>query len=131
VGGSQVARTSEKPEFEKVPSDQVMALIASSPQPVMLDFYADWCVSCKEFELFTLTDATVKQKLQGVRLVQVDVTDNTAADQTLLKQFNLFGPPAILFFPAGQTDSIHQVIGFQNAKRFDQTLALIRPNLGL
>lgn len=131
VGGTPVARASDKPEFEKVPSEQVMALIAASPQPVMLDFYADWCVSCKEFELFTLTDATVKQKLQGVRLVQVDVTDNTAADQTLLKQFNLFGPPAILFFPAGQTDSIHQVIGFQNAKRFDQTLAQIRPNLGL
>ena len=131
VGGSTVARTSDKPEFEKVPSEQVMTLIASSQQPVMLDFYADWCVSCKEFELFTLTDATVKQKLQGVRLVQVDVTDNTGNDQTLLKQFNLFGPPAILFFPAGQTESIHQVIGFQNAKRFDQTLTQIRPNLGL
>lgn len=131
VGGSPVARASDKPAFEKVPSGQVLALIAASPQPVMLDFYADWCVSCKEFELFTLTDATVKQKLQGVRLVQVDVTDNTASDQTLLKQFNLFGPPAILFFPAGQTNSIHQVIGFQNAKRFDQTLTQIRPNLGL
>jgi thioredoxin:protein disulfide reductase len=49
----------------------------------------------------------------------------------LLKQFSLFGPPAILFFPAGQTESIHQVIGFQNAKRFDQTLNQVRPNLGL
>lgn len=131
VGGSSVARASDKPEFEKVPSEQVMALIESSQQPVMLDFYADWCVSCKEFELFTLTDATVKQKLQGVRLVQVDVTENTSSDQILLKRFNLFGPPAILFFPAGQTESIHQVIGFQNAERFDQTLSQIRPNLGL
>lgn len=131
VGGSALVRASDKPEFEKVPSDQVMALIASSQQPVMLDFYADWCVSCKEFELFTLTDAKVKQNLQGMRLVQVDVTYNTANDQTLLKRFNLFGPPAILFFPAGQAESIHQVIGFQNATRFDQTLTQIRPNLGL
>ncbi|MFP5483293.1 MAG: hypothetical protein ACLGGW_08470, partial [Gammaproteobacteria bacterium] len=74
---------------------------------------------------------SVKEKLNGIRLVQVDVTDNTAGDQALLKQFSLFGPPAILFFPAGQTESIHQVIGFQNAKRFEQTLSQIRPSLGL
>jgi len=86
---------------------------------------------CKEFDLFTLTDATVKEKVKGSRLVQVDVTDNTAGDQTLLKRYSLFGPPAILFFPAGKTESIHQVIGFQNAKRFDETLSQIRPNLGL
>ncbi|MCR2745957.1 protein-disulfide reductase DsbD [Limnobacter parvus] len=120
-----------KPEFEKVASENVMDLIAASQQPVMLDFYADWCVTCKEFELFTLTDTSVKEKLKGIRLVQVDVTDNTDADQTLLKRFSLFGPPAILFFPAGQTESIHNVIGFQNAKRFDQTLTQIRPNLAL
>lgn len=120
-----------KPAFEKVRSEEVVGLIESSQQPVMLDFYADWCVSCKEFELFTLTDTSVKEKLNGIRLVQVDVTDNTAGDQALLKQFSLFGPPAILFFPAGQTESIHQVIGFQNAKRFDQTLNQIRPSLGL
>tara|TARA_Y100000758_G_C16050608_1_gene421458 strand:+ start:40 stop:1509 length:1470 start_codon:yes stop_codon:yes gene_type:complete len=120
-----------KPAFEKVRSEEVVSLIESSQQPVMLDFYADWCVSCKEFELFTLTDTSVKEKLNGIRLVQVDVTDNTAGDQALLKQFSLFGPPAILFFPAGQTESIHQVIGFQNAKRFDQTLNQVRPNLGL
>lgn len=120
-----------KPAFEKVRSEDVLSLIESSPQPVMLDFYADWCVSCKEFELFTLTDSSVKEKLMGIRLVQVDVTDNTAGDQALLKQFSLFGPPAILFFPARQTESIHQVIGFQNAKRFDQTLNQIRPSLGL
>lgn len=135
-GGSLVTMTNAgsnmgKPEFEKVASENVMDLIASSQQPVMLDFYADWCVTCKEFELFTLTDASVKDKLKGIRLVQVDVTDNTDADQTLLKRFNLFGPPAILFFPVGQTESIHNVIGFQNAKRFDQTLTQIRPNLAL
>jgi thioredoxin:protein disulfide reductase len=134
VGAASVSSSATlagKPEFEVVPSGNVMTLIGQSQQPVMLDFYADWCVTCKEFELFTLTDESVKEKLRGIRLVQVDVTDNTLDDQTLLKQFNLFGPPAILFFPAGETESIHNVIGFQNAKRFDQTLTQIRPNLGL
>ena len=113
--------SSSKPEFEKVKSEAALALIDSSTMPVMLDFYADWCVSCKEFELFTLTDAAVKAKLDGIRLVQVDVTDNTESDQLLLKEFQLFGPPAILFFPAGETGAIHQVIGFQNAQRFVRT----------
>jgi thiol:disulfide interchange protein DsbD len=131
VEGTSQQLSTGKPAFEKVRSEDVLSLIESSPQPVMLDFYADWCVSCKEFELFTLTDSSVKEKLMGIRLVQVDVTDNTAGDQALLKKFSLFGPPAILFFPARQTESIHQVIGFQNAKRFDQTLNQIRPSLGL
>ena len=131
-GSGDVAATATgKPSFERVSSDAAVALIAESKQPVMLDFYADWCVSCKEFELFTFTDSSVKEKLKGVRLVQVDVTDNTAGDQALLKQFNLFGPPAMLFFPAGKTEAIHTVIGFQNASRFNETLAQVRPSLGL
>ena len=129
--GTAAVEISSKPEFEKVKSEAALALIDSSPVPVMLDFYADWCVSCKEFELFTLTDSAVKAKLEGIRLVQVDVTDNTAADQLLLKEFKLFGPPAILFFPAGETGAVHQVIGFQNAQRFGETLAQVRPALKL
>ena len=129
--GSASASESGKPDFEKVKSEAALALIDSSPVPVMLDFYADWCVSCKEFELFTLTDSAVKAKLEGIRLVQVDVTDNTVADKQLLKQFKLFGPPAILFFPAGETAAIHQVIGFQNAERFGETLSQVRPGLGI
>ena len=81
--------------------------------------------------MFTLTDSTVKAKLEGIRLVQVDVTDNTTADQLLLKEFKLFGPPAILFFPAGETGAVHQVIGFQNAQRFGETLTQVRPALKL
>lgn len=120
-----------KPVFEKVRSEAALDLLAASQQPVMLDFYADWCVSCKEFELFTLTDASVKANLQGMRLVQVDVTDNTEGDQALLKQFKLFGPPAMLFFPVGSQQAVHQVIGFQNAKRFTETLEQVRPALDL
>ncbi|HEX4879085.1 MAG TPA: protein-disulfide reductase DsbD [Limnobacter sp.] len=120
-----------KPRFERVPSAQVASLLASSPAPVMLDFYADWCVSCKEFELFTLSDPEVKAKLQGVRLVQVDVTDNTAEDQVLLKHYRLFGPPAMLFFPAGNSTEVARVIGFENATKFSATLDVVRPQLGL
>ncbi|HEX4856383.1 MAG TPA: protein-disulfide reductase DsbD [Limnobacter sp.] len=128
TGGSAA---SSKPEFEKVDSGRIPELLKNSSTPVMLDFYADWCVTCKEFELFTLTDEQVKARLAGIRLVQVDVTYNTAEDKALLKQFSLFGPPAILFFAQGQAEPVHQVIGFQNARRFEQTLAQVRPQLGL
>lgn len=126
MGPQLSSQSSAKPEFEKVDSGQVMSLLQASTTPVMLDFYADWCVTCKEFELFTLTDAQVKTKLTGIRLVQVDVTHNTAADQALLKQFSLFGPPAILFFSSGELKPVHQVIGFQNARRFEETLTQVR-----
>lgn len=131
AGGAASAISSSKPGFERVPSGDALALLERSNQPVMLDFYADWCVTCKEFELFTLTDDTVKARLRGVRLVQVDVTANTADDQALLKHFQLFGPPAILFFEPGQATSVHKVIGFQNAPRFADTLAQVRPLIGL
>ncbi len=117
--------------FEPVSSAQALALLRESPTPVMLDFYADWCISCKEFEVFTLSKASVQQRLAGIRMVQVDVTDNTSDDQALMKHFNLFGPPAILFFPPGQDESVHRVIGFQNEATFGETLNQVRPQLGL
>lgn len=117
--------------FEPVRSAQALALLQTSSTPVMLDFYADWCISCKEFEVFTLSKASIQQGLTGIRMVQVDVTANTPEDQALLKHFKLFGPPAILFFPAGQDESVHKVIGFQNETVFGETLAQVRPQLGL
>ena len=65
---------------------------------VMLDFYADWCISCKEMEYYTFSDPTVRAALADMILLQADVTENSAADQALLKRFNLIGPPATLFF---------------------------------
>jgi thioredoxin:protein disulfide reductase len=126
-----MVQASGKPAFEKVGSADVLDLLKNSTAPVMLDFYADWCVTCKEFELFTLTDAQVKAGLTGIRLVQVDVTANTDADKVLLKHFSLFGPPAILFFAEGGLAPVHQVIGFQNAKRFNETLGKVRSVLAL
>lgn len=86
---------------------------------VMLDFYADWCISCKEMERFTFADPKVQAKLKDVVLLQADVTANTPDDAALLKRFKLFGPPGILFFDrqGGEIPGI-KVIGYQDAESF-------------
>ena len=89
----------------------------------MLDFYADWCVSCKEMERFTFSDERVQARMANVTLLQVDVTQNTAEDRALLQRFRLFGPPGIIFFDrSGKEIPGLRVIGFQDAARFAQTL---------
>jgi thiol:disulfide interchange protein DsbD len=94
-------------------------------RPVMLDFYADWCVSCKEMEAFTFSDPRVRAQLEAMLLLQADVTAHTEADRALLKRFSLFGPPGIIFFDAHGTEIKGlRVIGYQNAERFLKTLAL-------
>ncbi len=99
-------------------------------KPVMLDFYADWCVACKEFEALTLTDAAVRQSLAGFKLLRADVTANSAADKALMRKYGLFGPPALLFIkPQGTELESHRVIGFQNAATFTQHLASLLPLL--
>jgi thiol:disulfide interchange protein DsbD len=91
----------------------------------MLDFYADWCVSCKEMEAFTFSDPRVKVKLGNMLLLQADVTDNNAEHKALLKRYSLFGPPGIIFFDAqGREIKGLRVIGYQNAERFLKTLEL-------
>ncbi|WP_143433186.1 protein-disulfide reductase DsbD [Herbaspirillum camelliae] len=92
-------------------------------RPVMLDFYADWCVSCKEMERFTFTDERVKARFGQMLLLQIDVTANNADDRAMLKRFNLFGPPGIMFFDAdGRELAQRRVIGYQDADRFISTL---------
>ena len=108
--------------------DNLAALDAKLVAPgklVMLDFYADWCVSCKEMEAFTFSDARVKARFERMLLLQVDVTANTEAHKALLKRFSLFGPPGIIFFDAqGRELRGLRVIGYQNAERFLKTLEL-------
>ncbi len=99
------------------------AALRSAGRPVMLDFYADWCVSCKEMERFTFSDATVQKKLSGAVLLKADVTANNEDDKALLKRFQLFGPPGTIFFDAsGREIPGSRVIGFQSSDRFLQTL---------
>lgn len=111
-------------QFTRVRNNaELDALLAQSTQPVMLDFYADWCVSCREMERFTFTDPGVAQRMSGMLLVQADVTANNADDRALLKRFRLFGPPGIMFFePGGKELPDARVVGFQDAKRFTQSL---------
>ena len=99
------------------------ALVAAAGRPVMLDFYADWCVSCKEMERFTFSDPQVAARLAGAVLLKADVTANSAGHRALLRRFGLFGPPGTLFFdPSGQEVAAARVVGFQSAERFKQTL---------
>ena len=80
----------------------------------MLDFYADWCVACKEYETFTFSNPEVKSRLGKVRLLQADVTANSAEDKALLKRFSLFGPPGIVFFDGASAAKVtHKVVGYQ------------------
>jgi thiol:disulfide interchange protein DsbD len=105
--------------------DELQKHLQAPGRPVVLDFYADWCVSCKEMESFTFSDPKVRAELDRMLLLQVDVTANNDDDKALLKRFSLFGPPGIVFFDAeGREIKGLRVIGYQNAERFLRTLSL-------
>jgi thiol:disulfide interchange protein DsbD len=92
---------------------------AEDGHPVMLDFYADWCISCKEMEAFTFSDNGVQKSLDNFVMLQADVTDNDELDKALLKELGLFGPPAILFFDhTGNELRNYRVVGFMDAPKF-------------
>ena len=122
-GGAEVL--SHTP-FVRVRSlSELDAAVAGAGRPVMLDFYADWCVSCKEMERFTFSDEGVRKRLGEMLLLQADVTANNENDKALLARFGLFGPPGIIFFDAqGREIKGLRVIGYQNADRFLNALAL-------
>lgn len=113
--------------FERVRTvaelDARIAAASREGRAVMLDFYADWCISCKEMERFTFVDPRVQQALSNVVLLQADVTANNADDKALLKRFDLFGPPGILFFGKDGKELPVRVIGFQSADKFVESLA--------
>jgi thiol:disulfide interchange protein DsbD len=105
--------------------EELQEKLKAPGKPVMLDFYADWCVSCKEMEAFTFSDPQVRAQLDAMLLLQADVTANSEADRALLKRFSLFGPPGIVFFDAqGREIKGLRVIGYQNRERFLRTLSL-------
>ena len=116
-----------KPEFIAINSlGQLNNIIASNKEkPIMLDFYADWCVACLEFEKFTFTDKEVSTLMQQYILLKADVTENNQNDKALMKRFNIFGPPAILFFN-NSGDEVKQIrtIGFKNPKDFKKILQI-------
>lgn len=113
----------EQVRFERIKTlADLDARIAAATKPVLLDFYADWCVSCKEMEKFTFAHPAVAARLKEFTLLQADVTANDADDKALLKRFSLFGPPGIIFFRNGQEIADLRVVGYQPPDRFLLTL---------
>ena len=124
-GETGTASAEAGPHFDRVTSvADLDQRLRSAGRPVMLDFYADWCVSCKEMEAQTFVDPAVRAKLDKAVLLRADVTANSDDDRALLKRFHLFGPPGIILFDAqGRELESARVVGFQDAARFSGSLA--------
>lgn len=97
---------------------QLKKVVAHSKKPVMIDFWATWCVSCKELDNITFKDPVVLDELKKYNLVKVDVTDNKESHKELMKMFNLFGPPALIFFENGVENKNKRIVGYKNPKEF-------------
>jgi thioredoxin:protein disulfide reductase len=125
-GGSATNRVETPVSWVRIASlSDLEERLRAPGRPVMLDFYADWCVSCKEMEAFTFSDPRVRAKFDQMLLLQADVTENDERHKLLLKRFSLFGPPGIVFFDAqGREIQGLRVIGFQDADRFLKALQL-------
>jgi thiol:disulfide interchange protein DsbD len=98
------------------------ALAQAGEKLVLLDIYADWCISCKEMEQFTFGDAKVQQLLANLVLLRANVTANDAQDKELYQRFHLVGPPVVMFFAAGKEQESYRVVGFMNAEQFHNRL---------
>jgi thiol:disulfide interchange protein DsbD len=108
--------------------DRAVRTAASSGQAVLLDFYADWCTSCKEMERYTFTNPKVHEALSKMTLLRADVTANNSDDQALLKRFGIFGPPTIAFYGGdGRERSNYRVVGYMPADAFATVLSRALP----
>lgn len=127
AGPASNASTVQAAQFERVKSlAELESRLASANKPAMLDFYADWCVSCKEMERYTFNDPAVQAKFSGMVLLQADVTANDEQDKALLKRFSLYGPPGIIFFDArGKELADARVVGYQESENFLKTLGYV------
>jgi thioredoxin:protein disulfide reductase len=125
---SMVAAQAHGLEFQRIKTiadlDRAVADAKTAGKPVMLDFYADWCASCKEMERYTFTDPAVQAALGNAVLLQADVTANDDEDQALLKRFDIFGPPTIAFFGSdGVERKNYRLVGFSPAEKFSGHVA--------
>jgi len=122
--GNAAGKQESRLPFQRIASVDELekTLQASRGKLVMLDFYADWCVACKELEHFTFSDPRVASALKDAVLLQADVTRDNDQDKALLKRFGLFGPPGIVFFDGNGQELAKRVIGYKNADDFLQAL---------
>ena len=124
IAGSSTQQA-QNPTFAPVRSSTELDLaVKAAARPAMLDFYADWCVSCKEMEHLTFSDPRVRTRLAQLNLLRADVTANNHDDQALLKRFGLFGPPGIIFFDA-QGNEIARVVGYESPDKFLKSMEKI------
>jgi len=122
AGGVMVAESGHV-EFQRIKTvsdlDRELANASGQGKSALLDFYADWCVSCIEMEEYTFTDAGVQAALSNTVLLQADVTANDTEDQALLQRFGVFGPPTIIFFGTdGQQRDGYEIVGYMKATDF-------------
>jgi thiol:disulfide interchange protein DsbD len=127
-GGGEATASADELPFRKVATiaelDRELAAAKAAGQPAMLDFYADWCVSCREMEKYTFSVAAVQQDLAGFVLLKADVTANNEADQALLRRFGVYGPPTTAFFGGhGRECRGFRLVGFVAADDFRDHLA--------
>ena len=127
VDGQVIHKISDDVVFAVIQSpaelDQALVRAKADNKLLLLDFYADWCISCKEMEVNTLANTDVANELQRFVLLQADVTKNSIENQNLLKRFGLYGPPGILIFDANtQEQKELRVIGYMPPQRFLERL---------
>lgn len=120
TSSATVQSSSEKLVFKKIKNiEELNQAIKESDKPVLLDFWASWCVACKEFEEITFTDVDVIKKLQNFTLLQADVTANNDEDKALQKMFGIVGPPGIIFWDKNKNEvKSSKIVGYKNPKDF-------------